>query len=46
MPGTYTQLHIQLVFAVRYREALIDPVWKENLHGYIGALLQAAGTSR
>jgi REP element-mobilizing transposase RayT len=41
MPGTYTQLHIQLVFAVRYREALIDNAWKENLHGYIGALLQS-----
>jgi REP element-mobilizing transposase RayT len=41
MPGTYTQLHIQLVFAVRYREALINPAWKENLHGYIGALLQS-----
>ena len=41
MPGTYTQLHIQFVFAVRYREALIDPVWKGNLHAYIGALLQS-----
>ena len=35
MPNTYTQIHIQFVFAVKYRAALIDPLWKERLHRYI-----------
>ena len=35
MANTYTQLHIQLVFAVKYRAALIQKEWKEKLHQYI-----------
>lgn len=35
MPNTYTQLHIQFVFAVKYRAALIHQNWKERLHQYI-----------
>lgn len=35
MPNTYTQIHIQFVFAVKYRRALIAPEWKERLHQYI-----------
>ena len=41
MPNTYTQLHIQFVFAVKYRLALIHPEWKERLHGYITGMFQA-----
>jgi REP element-mobilizing transposase RayT len=41
MANTYTQLHIQLVFAVKYRLGLIQPSWKEDLHRYMTALLQA-----
>lgn len=40
MANTYTQLHIQLVFAVKYRSDLIQPAWKEELHKYITALIQ------
>jgi putative transposase len=40
MPNTYTQLHIQLVFAVKYRAALIQKEWKERLHQYITGILQ------
>lgn len=40
MPNTYTQIHIQFVFAVKYRTALIDKVWKERLHQYITAIFQ------
>ena len=40
MANTYTQLHIQLVFAVKYREALIQKEWKERLHQYITGILQ------
>ena len=40
MANTYTQLHIQLVFAVKYRAALIQKEWKERLHQYITGIFQ------
>lgn len=40
MANTYTQLHIQLVFAVKYRLALIENEWKERLHQYITGIIQ------
>ncbi len=41
MANTYTQLHIQFVFAVRYRAALIHREWKNELHKYITGIFQA-----
>jgi putative transposase len=41
MPNTYTQIHIQFVFAVKYRQALIDNEWKEKLHKFITGIIQA-----
>lgn len=43
MANTYTQIHIQLVFAVKYREALIERTWKEDLHRYITGIVQQNG---
>jgi putative transposase len=40
MANTYTQLHIQLVFAVKYRAALIEKEWKSRLHQYITGIFQ------
>ena len=40
MANTYTQLHIQFVFAVQYRAALIHKAWKERLHQYITGIIQ------
>ena len=40
MPNTYTQIHIQFVFAVKYRMALIDKSWKDKLHQYITGIIQ------
>ncbi|MFC0776052.1 IS200/IS605 family transposase [Terrimonas alba] len=40
MANTYTQLHIQFVFAVQYRAALIDALWKERLHQYVTGIFQ------
>ena len=40
MPNTYTQIHIQFVFAVKYRKALLDKAWKEDLHRYITGIVQ------
>jgi len=41
MANTYTQLHIQFVFAVKYREALIDKEWKDRLHQYMTGIIQS-----
>lgn len=40
MANTYTQLHIQLVFSVKFRAALIQKEWKPKLHQYITGILQ------
>ena len=40
MANTYTQIHIQFIFAVKYRAALINPTWKERLHAYITGIYQ------
>ena len=40
MANTYTQISIQLVFAVKYRQALITPDFKVTLHKYISGILR------
>jgi len=40
MGNTYTQLHVQFVFAVKHREAQIQSEWKEKLHKYITGIFQ------
>lgn len=40
MANTYTQLHIQFIFAVKYRAAIIDSSWKGRLHKYITGIFQ------
>lgn len=40
MANSYTQIHIQFVFAVKYRAALIGNDWKEKLHQYITGIFQ------
>lgn len=40
MSNTYTQLHIQFVFAVKFRRALIHADWQERLHQYITGIVQ------
>jgi len=37
MANTYTQIYIHVVFAVRERESLIKPEWREELFKYIAA---------
>ena len=43
MANTFTQIHIHIVFAVRYRKALISPSWKERVHRYITGIVQNQG---
>ena len=40
MANTYTQIHLQLVFAVKYREGLIRKEWKNELYQYITGIIQ------
>ena len=40
MANTFTQLHLHVVFGVKFREAVIQPSWKERLHQYITAIIQ------
>ncbi len=43
MPNTYTQLYIHLVFAVKYRMAVINPNWEERLHKYMIGIIHNNG---
>nr|WP_315247846.1 IS200/IS605 family transposase [uncultured Flavobacterium sp.] len=43
MPNTYHQIYIQAVFAVKYREAVINKEWKSQLLGVIGNLINETG---
>lgn len=40
MANTYTQIHIQAVFAVQNRRCLIDKVWKDELYKYMTGIIQ------
>jgi len=39
MANTYHQVHLQMVFAVKYRIAQIDPGWKADLFSVIGNII-------
>jgi REP element-mobilizing transposase RayT len=38
--SVYSQIYIQIVFAVKNRDALIDPSWDERLYQYITGIVQ------
>ena len=40
MANTYTQIHIQAVFAVQNRKSLIDKTWENELYKYITGIIQ------
>lgn len=43
MANTFTQLHIQLIFAVQNRTSLIDKFWKDRLYAYMTGIIQNNG---
>ncbi|BFM42846.1 IS200/IS605 family transposase [Flavobacterium sp. CFS9] len=43
MANTYHQVYIQAVFAVKYREALINSEWKSKLLSILGNLINETG---
>ena len=40
MPGTFSQIYIQIVFAVKGRQNLISNSWKTELHKYIAGIIK------
>ena len=40
MPGTFSQIYIQVVFAVKGNESMINPSWEEELFKYITGIVQ------
>jgi putative transposase len=40
MPGTFSQIYIQMVFAVKGRENLISRKWSTELHKYIAGIIK------
>lgn len=40
MANTYTQVHIQVVFAVQNRDCIIHNSWKDELYKYISGIVQ------
>ena len=43
MPGTFSQIYIQIVFAVKGRENHIGNSWKTELHKYIAGITKGKG---
>jgi putative transposase len=43
MPGTFSQIYIQIVFAVKGRQNLIDKSWQTELHKYIAGIIKEKG---
>ena len=43
MSSTYSQIYIQIVFAVKNRDSLIDISWEERLYQYITGIIQNKG---
>ncbi len=40
MPGTFSKLYIQIVFAVKGRENMISNNWNKELHKYIAGIIK------
>lgn len=43
MANTYHQVYLQCVFAVKYRDAIIDKTWRPQILGVIGNLINETG---
>lgn len=43
MPDTYSQLYVQIVIVVKYRQSLIQKSWKDELYKYITGIVTNNG---
>lgn len=44
MANTYHQIYVQAVFAVKYKNAMINKIWQKDLFGVIGNLINQTGS--
>jgi len=42
MANTYHQIYLQTIFAVKYRNAMLDKTWRSQVFGVIGNLINEA----
>ncbi len=42
MANTYHQMYLQMVFAVKYRKAVLQKAWRDEVFGVIGNLINEA----
>lgn len=40
MANSYTQIHLQLILAVRSRKGIINPSWEKELYRYISGIIE------
>jgi putative transposase len=40
MPGTFSQIYIQIVFGVKGRQNIIQNAWKDDMHKYISSIIK------
>jgi len=43
MAGTYSQIYIQVVFAVKGRQAMLNKTWREEVFKYMAGIIKAKG---
>ena len=43
MANTYHQIYLQTVYAVNYRQAVLDKTWRSKVQGVIGNLINETG---
>ncbi len=43
MAGTFTQIYIQIIFAVKRRETLLSKTWRSEVFKYIAGLIKEKG---
>ena len=43
MPGTFSQIYIHIIFAVRGRENCISNTWNKKLYKYISGIISNKG---
>ena len=43
MPNTYSQIYLQIVFAVKYRENLLHKSWRDEVFKYMSGIIAKKG---
>ena len=44
MSSTHLSLHVHVVFGTKQQRPLITPVWRKDLHAYLGGAARTVGT--